>query len=359
MKVYSKLALASGLLLMHASCQKETATNSSALPGSEVESFDQMEVSNQFDWTSGVKQISRVTVEPVFWMDLEGKELQIINKKGNTVATSRIENGTATFFHHYSEVGADYRYFLPASQEKWPLKGGNQTLAMQNPYQRNAPRSGKNAGVKGKANGVSQSPNLLSDPGFEQHDLTVGDMMGSSPTPQHDTWYVMGDNYRRVKSGGDYQVEYYDQGNSNSSEEDDPNRFPGVVVTQTVSIPEEGNYLASAVVKGDVDLHVATMSAKDRFDKYEFSSNNSGQKTLQVSINAEEGAKYINVVLLLDDYTNETWIDDVELRKTADPKDSDNDGVNDINDDFPNDPTAVRAETYPYDGLQTEAFEDL
>jgi hypothetical protein len=95
MKVYSKLALASGLLLMHASCQKETATNSSALPGSEVESFDQMEVSNQFDWTSGVKQISRVTVEPVFWMDLEGKGLQIINKKGKVAVGADKKNSLA------------------------------------------------------------------------------------------------------------------------------------------------------------------------------------------------------------------------------------------------------------------------
>jgi LruC domain-containing protein len=359
MKISSKLALASGLLLMHASCQKEDHSNASSLPGSQVDHFDQMEVSSHFNWTAGVKELSRITVEPAFWMDLEGEELQIINQKGNTVASSLIENVTAMFFHHYSEVGTKYRYFLPASQEKWPLTGGDQTLTMENPYQRNAPRSGKQQWAKGKMTEASQGPNLLSDPGFEQYNLTVGDMMGSTPTPQHDQWYVMGENYRRVKSGGDYQVEYYDKGSSGSSEEDGPRRIPGVLVTQTVSIPESGTYVAFAQVKGDVDLHVSTLDGIGEFNKYEFSSNNAGQKTLQVSISASEETKYINVVLMLGNYTQEAWIDDVKLQQTGAPQDSDKDGVNDLNDDFPNDPSAVRAEFYPFDGSQTVAFEDL
>lgn len=337
--------IAIGALFAATACQKEDGHQPQD-PTAPVDNFEDLQVSSTFNWSASHKEAVTIQIEDTTGFQLDGQALQLIDEAGQMLDIQRIEQNETRFYLHYPQNGTSLFYYLPATGEKWPVKGTDQTLSLANPFTRTVPANGKLKGnIKGKLQGIS----LLGNGNFEVNDFTP--LSGSiyDPAPQTGRWYHTDNDYEWKKAGGDYRIENRDGRGGFAT-----------LLLQTIDVNPGKEYEFSATVKGGLALYIFAFSAHGSFLGYSYNIN-SGQGSQQISTqyNLPQNAAKVNVLIYFPGNSTDEWADDASLIEVGATQDADGDGVEDVQDAFPTDPQAAYVSHYPTSGRQTVAFEDL
>ena len=333
------------VLMISVACQKEGKVQEQD-PTAPVDKFEDLQVSSNFNWSASTKEAVTIHLEDTTGLKLDGQQLQLITQKGDLLDVQSIDQDKAYFFLHYPQDGAQLYYYLPATGEKWAVKGTDQTLELASLLSRDAPRSGKN---NRRTKSAAQGANLLTNGDFEINDFGQSVQNGyGAPAPQKNRWYSTDNEFEWKNAGGSYRIENKDgQGGF------------ATAMFQTVDITSGKAYKFTAQVKGMVFIYIMALDANGRYLGYSYSSNNSGTATLSTRYDLPTNATQVNALIYMRGYSTDEWADEAELIEVGSDNDSDGDGVNDPQDAFPNDPQAAYIAQYPSSGRQTVAFEDL
>lgn len=181
-----------------------------------------------------------------------------------------------------------------------------------------------------------------------------------------DNLNVDGQWYVTTRNKGPASIEDYQ---SNSALKFGQNSKKKVEVFQTISWTEGGEFSAQMKAlspdKDRIKVKIFLYFYSDEGRKLRTRNSNynikkpDGWQTLEVSSDVPDNTSYIKLVIQDQGNSKTVWIDDVSSTYYADV-DADNDGVNDDEDDFPNDPDRAYNDYYPSeDEFSTLAFEDL
>ena len=335
------------VLISGVACQKQEENLKEQDPSTPVDNFEDLQVSSTFNWSASTKGAVTVILEDTTGLQLDGQVLQLIDKSGSLLDVQRIEKDQARFYLHYPQDDEKRYYYLPATGERWQVKGHDQTLELTGMLQRDLPTSGKNKKV-GKTN-TSAGANLLTNGDFETNDFGLSSTNGHSyPAPQNNRWYSTDGEYEWKKVNGDYRIENQDgQGGF------------ATAMHQTLNITPGKKYKFSCEVNGMALIIVSAFNANDRLIGYSYNANNSGTATVSTTYNLPGNASKASVVIYLRGNSKDEWFDNAQFTEIGAIQDADGDGVEDSKDAFPNNPKAAYVSHYPTSGRQTVAFEDL
>lgn len=101
------LFIALGTLLIFTSCKKDSGET----PNSDQKSMSELEVSGDFNWSTGIKGILIVSFENPNNVSLEYEYASIINQNGDKIYTTQVKNGQANFNITLPKDGEFYIYY--------------------------------------------------------------------------------------------------------------------------------------------------------------------------------------------------------------------------------------------------------
>ena len=333
------------LILVFAACQKENNDSNLAPVAT---SFNELSVPANFNWTSGTKIMinARINANPQLPLNLEGSFLYVINEAGERVALSKINaNHQAKFNLSLPSEAKNYKFMLPATGEEWPLELKNEVnLNLADPLD-NPNFSQKK--LYGKA-AISVSPpgtNILGNADFENNIIYSNVGYPYDPTTgtvDDGKWYVTDNEWSQTSQNGSTVFKV------------DNNRWTHLWQFHTVNA-------------GDSIHFTADWGGTTRAFLFFYADENSKNPVSLQTIDFSNGNDVIStivpanatVVTALFNLYDNAWIDNTFLSNPPAITDSDNDGVADNEDDFPNDPTRAYLSYYPSAGRQTIAFEDM
>ena len=322
-------------------CNKDK-DNSSEDPSFSGTSLSDLNISQQFSWSSSIKGNFTVIVDAPSNMHVENQIVELQNETGNTIQASTIVDGQAYFNIAVPQQYEKLFVYYPNTQEKVALNTSKSstTLTLKSVDL----DSGLNSELfitekSAMRKSTSAGSNLVVDGDFENATL-LSDNSGYTALRQIGAWYAKG-NTGVIST------------------------MSGSKVFTSTSTLQNGKILQSFSVNGG-----------QFFDfKYEYGGNagfyvlffDAAQRYVghsRVSVNAGQASAYflapekVSYIQLYGFAGNNEWLDNVTLTEVQEA-DSDNDGVSDRKDNYPNDPLRAYASYFPTVGKQILAFEDL
>lgn len=341
MKRFPLLALSA---LVAFSCTKDNDNSNSPGNNPQVQNFNELKVPSGFNWSSSFKGMLQVDIQAPSYLEIEGQEVQLITESGDVLARHTVENSAV-----------DFRLSLPAEFEKTfvyiPNTGtysevtntGKMTLKVID-FRAEDPLANADIlpfEINGKQKKSTMATNVLVNSGFESNvDSSYNGTLSS----------LIG-NWQMLTNRNNARIKVINGNRVLASSNDEYIQFAQVVPAQ-FRRKYDFNFKFGGNSNGRL---------------YLYRENGSLIGYVKPSRNTSTGEANVQITLSPDVYYMEArvytkgsngWIDDVELDLIAEP-DTDNDGIVDRIDDFPNDASKAFASYYPLVGRQTIAFEDL
>lgn len=313
-----------------------------------AQSFNELTVPKDFNWSSSdqVQMEVELKESSLFPMDLQGTKLEIRNELGDRLALATIDHYNRAHFSVLIPDNSNGFYFhLNATGQSWPLElKKNVVLQLSDPLDQIASTSNKVLG-KQAFTGTPPGTNMLGNGGFQQTVAykNVGYSFDpTSGTADDQKWYVTDNEFSQPQQNGSKVFKV------------DNNRWTHLWQIHTVQPGDSIHF--SADYHGYVRAYLFFYSNAN--SSYAQSSTSKVLSSNDKVISSVVPNNSTVVVALFNLYDN-AWIDNAFLSNPAAITDTDNDGVADGDDDFPNDPTRAYLSYYPTVGRQTIAYEDM
>lgn len=311
--------------------------------------FNELTVPSSFNWSASEKVQMQVELQQSanIPMELAGSYLNILDANGERIALEKINaQNKAQFSLLIPANPQGYSFELAATGERWPLEIKDQVvLAMQDPLN-NVSNQGKR--VMSKAASVSTPPgtNMLGNADFEATITNTNVGFAYNPTTgtvDDGKWYVTDNDWSQATENGSTVFKAAN------------NRWTHFWQLHTVNAGDSIHFTAedwNGTVHGFLFFY-ADANATNSIS-YVTLDFNSGTDVISTIV-----PQNATVVSALFNLRDNAWVDNGFLSNPPAITDTDNDGVADENDDFPNDPTRAYLSYYPTVGRQTIAFEDM
>lgn len=354
-----KVVLALSVALFAASCNKNANDKDTINNPQNATSLADLTIPQDFNWSSSTKgnlQVNLTTDTTGFTFD--GGELQIINEEGEALDRQFVDGNKASFYFVQPQVNSTTYLYYPNTDSKMEIsKTGNvEFFIPTNLIGKNLDYFEQTFGDEpffskgGSASqGKTAGTNLIVNGDFETNDFTVHNSSFSNVTPGK--WFVKSNSkfsWKSANGGRVFESENDDYGYG--LQLIDLNGYAGGKYNLTA----ESNDHRSIIY---VYYYTGTSATNLSYLGYcYFPDNVSGNDFNYQNISIPSNATYMAVYILADD--NE-WFDNVVVDATPSFIDTDNDGVADEHDDYPNDAARAYNSFFPTNGYQTVAFEDL
>jgi LruC domain-containing protein len=334
------------------SCKKEVAEGTQY--PTDNKTMGKMVISDNFDWLSGLKGKLTVNFDNPENISTELEYLKIIDKKGNNLYTTRIENGIAVFNINLPYDGEYYVYFPATNDSEMITKTGLMTMTLHN----NKYKSGFKS-VRGVSNVTSCTTcdNPIENGNMESPDILKNyKIMDESLVP----------GWRTTAS--DHRVEIWKSGFLGFTAQEGT-QFMEINATMTAALYQELCLEPGSTVnwsvwhrgRGGVNVAVVKIGATVETAQYlatmEDDNDAWGHYTGSYTVPEGQTATVFVFEAVSTASGNNSvgnLIDNFEIEC-----DYDGDGVPDDVDDDPNDPNTAFISYFPTSGKQIVAFEDL
>lgn len=336
-----KLLTMVSLAVLAGACSKEKDT-SNENPQAEVTSFNQLQVSETFNWSSSKKGSISIVLNAPQSLHTEGQMIEIQDAEGNILQSALVSQNQASF---NLSVPADYDNlyaYYPNTQDKVKinLDRSSTTLTIASIDFESGLNSEFFLSTKSAKKSTTTGTELIIDGGFESTTLPLNT-----------------NNITQVRSFG----EWYKFNNSSTiTQVNGTNVFTSSVsgntaaVLQAIGITGDNVYNFSYQYSGNAGFYILF------FDQYK---NYIGHSRVTVNGNGTASSNFlatsqVHFVQFYGFAGVNDWLDNASLTQVVEP-DTDGDGVIDRKDYYPNDPTKTYASMFPTVGRQIMAFEDL
>lgn len=279
-------------------------------------------------------------------MNLTGSLIEVRDPQGQRIAVSKISGQNKALFNLSLPADANgYKFSLPATGEEWPLQLSEQvSLSLSDPI-----NNGNLNAKRALGKGAMISPpgtNLFGNADFETtitntnvgfaYDATTG-------TINEGKWLVTDNDWSQATENGSTVFKAA------------ANRWTHFWQLHSVNAGDS-IYLSADDWNGEVHgfLFFYADANSTSSISYEYLNFTAGSDVISAVV-----PQNATVVSALFNLRDNAWVDNAFLSNPPAITDSDNDGVADKNDDFPNDPTRAYLSYYPSNGRQTIAFEDM
>ncbi|MBN2669679.1 MAG: LruC domain-containing protein [Bacteroidales bacterium] len=341
------------------SCKKDDTTDT---PIDTPKDMEHLVVSSDFDWSSSKGGILNVQMENISDGNIstEGQLLVLVDKDENFIARTLISNNQAQFNVKLPEdPNQTYYLFYPNSANIQELSTTNGNVTMQfapsNSDRYAANRSGLiynksfaakyfNPNIRNRTT-HDLGPNLVQNGAFTIDNIEL-DSRHWTYLRTPGKWYYT-NNQAIHPSTIDGEIVYH---NYSTNYE---------VIEQSFSVLGGSEFefsmdFGSTSGSSPLNLWLDNFDASGNWIGETYVTTNGQTITSSGTIlnNAVAFQFYIGL------YAN-GWVDNVVYRSVDINPDTDGDGVNDVGDDYPNDPVKAYKINYPTTGMQTISFEDL
>ena len=324
------------------SCNKNEPVTITNPPG--AMDLGSLTIPDEFNWSSSQKGALTVSLNPdVADFVTEGQPLLIQDDAGNTLERGVVHNNQASFYYTFPQDGKKYKVNLPATGDEIDINGsGNVNLDVVTDIlgDFNALTARASASKGKKSSGKTASTNLLVNGDFSVNDfgLYSGGNSINNTGKWFNYWYSNRHEWKNVSGNRVYKAKHNN----------------GAAVLQTVAVTGGDLYTMSATTSGVFCYYVYFKTASGSLISYVGynPTNNAINESGTVPSNAAYALIYLHG-------PKNAWIDDVVFSTSPAIVDSDNDGVADDQDDYPNDPARAYTSNFPTSGYQTVSFEDL
>lgn len=324
------------------SCSKDEDNGGTTNPPGAT-SLGQLTIPLSFDWSNSIKGNTSVTLLADNDFESDGGELWVVDENDTRLLRKKVINGKCDLYINLPVSDGKYYFFYPLTGDKMEItRAGDISFQLHTDFDdlnsivSNVAPSGKksSASAKGKT-----AANLLVNGDFEVNNFSPAPSFSDPISNIAGQWYTTGSIDWKNGNGGKVLAPL--SGN--------------ITASQAVAVTPGDSFTVSATTSGTnyyfVLWYANGSSTSYNGYKYFFTTSGSisGSGVVPSNIN------YARVYL----WTVNGWIDDVSFDSGPSVPDADNDGVDDNNDDYPNDPTKAYASYFPSAGYQTLAFEDL
>lgn len=346
--IMKKLILIALFAIFAISCDKTeefTPNYLSTVNAPNADDLDDLIIPVTFNWSSSFKGTLGVSLDANSELVTNGAPIVITNLDGDILDRSIIQNNEAEFY--YTIPQNNERIFLtyPYTGESVEITNQENITLSVGKEDRNIERDSTftGSGKKGKTSINKTAANVLINGDFSVDDIGFD---GSSEydlrTPGK--WYAQDND-------GDWE----NSPNNGVYKSQEKNDW-GVIMQSVVAGPNTA-YTASFIYSGSsskVTGYVDFFDSNDNWISYDNFSESSGNAT--TSGTTPNNCAYVQIYI---QQKKKGYVDDVVLDMTVPNPDTDGDGVDDNQDEFPNDPTKAYTSKFPTSGYQTLAFEDL
>lgn len=331
----AKLLSLSLALIGAVACSKEEPTGNK--PG--ATDLSELSIATSFDWSSSRKGELNLNVKAPQGMMVENQELQLRDMEDNTVARTNIANGMAHFYMSMPPFDAKLFAYYPNTQESFEITAsGNQVITLAEPILETFEDGFKKGTVLKMAKTVSS--NIITNGDFESP-ITGVDNRSALDLRTSGQWYRKGNLGVQTVINGSTVF-------TNSSNNDN------AYILQSFAHSGNHVYDFSFDYSGYARMRIITYDKNMNRIGY-ISTQGNGSKGGLASLFIGDNVGFIQLYIYV---RNNGWVDNVSVTDVTTP-DTDNDGVIDALDDYPNDATKAYATFFPLIGRQTVAFEDM
>lgn len=331
-----------GLLVVLAmSCSKEKDSSITTDPEFSASTLSELNVSPTFNWSSSVKGKFTVVVEAPSGLHTEGNAIELQDSEGNILETSTIVNGEANFYLSApQDMKAFYAYY-PYTQQRIELNltKNSTTLSLEKIEFASDLNNEFFVTSKSASRKSVTSSNMVVEGDFENANLLI-DNSSYTTLRQIGAWYSHNNSGTIATIGGSKVF-------TSSSTTQDGKIF------QSFSIGGDQYFDFSYEFGGNAGFYVLFFDASKRYVGHTRVTISGSQAS--ANFLAPDHVKFIQIYGFAG---NNEWLDNVSLSEVPET-DSDNDGVVDRKDNYPNDPLRAYASYFPQVGQQILAFEDL
>lgn len=331
-----------GLLVVLAmSCSKEKDSSITTDPEFSASTLSELNVSPTFNWSSSVKGKFTVVVEAPSGLHTEGNAIELQDSEGNILETSTIVNGEANFYLSApQDMKAFYAYY-PYTQQRIELNPSKNSTTLSLEKIEFASDLNNEFFVTSKSASRKSvtSSNMVVEGDFENANLLI-DNSSYTTLRQIGAWYSHNNSGAIATIGGSKVF-------TSSSTTQDGKIF------QSFSIGGDQYFDFSYEFGGNAGFYVLFFDASKRYVGHTRVTISGSQAS--ANFLAPDHVKFIQIYGFAG---NNEWLDNVSLSEVPET-DSDNDGVVDRKDNYPNDPQRAYASYFPQVGRQILAFEDL
>lgn len=335
--------LAAGMLL--ASCAKENADQNVNTPG--ATDLGELTINKNFNWSSSIKGKTLITLNASDNFNSQGRSLYITDDQGNRLVHEKVKDGQVNTYFTVPQSDEKYYAWLPSTNDKVEITGaGHFEMQVHTDIENDMAGVLNNLEeLKGKksTNGINTfvGTEMLSNGGFGTNSFVS---FGSSSVPGQ--WYKFDNNFEYTTANGSKVIK------AKSSKSTD--MYQGWVPTPGDSFKVSADFNTTGSYRGSLLIYF--FDSGFNMISYEGYHATSGSSNLSFSGVVPTGAATAAVGFNLK---RGSYIDNVSLLEGPAITDSDNDGVADGDDEFPNDANRAYTSSFPTSGYQTLAFEDL
>lgn len=336
-KALSILAMAS---LFLASCNKDEDSKANQNP-SNATSLGSLTIPSTFNWSNSLKGNLNVTINAGSNFLTEGQRVQVIDELNNVLETTVIQGNKCSFYLNLPQTEGTYFLFAPSTGDKLQIEGaGNVNFKLhtdpatdiEGMLANATPANQRKSSLK-----KSAAANLLINGDFSSNSFSSSNSVGG--------WYKHNSDYTWSNESGS---KVWKVKNKKSS-----------YIEQTFNVPAGDSLVVTtdcyASSSSSALIFVFFYDSNGYYINYTSSYLNSGFNNSSIANAIPSNATKASIILY---GYNKTWFDNVTAETKSAVIDADNDGVEDSQDEFPNDPNRAFTGSYPTAGTQKLAFED-
>ncbi len=316
---------------------------------SNADDLGELNIPKNFNWSSSFKGLVDVNItsdtaifsadsEPLLLVDANNNILdrQIVNGSSARFYLSQPQLNTETFLY-YPNTG-DRMKITHTGNTDFDIKTNFFNVDYQTLLNNVNPGNGKKSARKAK----TAATNLIVNGDFESsNNFSNTSNWWNVSAFDPGKWYIYNNKYELENANGGkvFKSKHNSKG----------------LARQRVSVNGGDLFTVSGNTSGDFCIYVFYYTSNYSYIGYNgWAPGSNGD--ISASGTIPQNAAY--AVIKIHGPKNH-WIDNVTFSVDPPVTDSDNDGVNDDNDDYPNDNTKAYQSFYPTSGYQTVAFEDL
>ncbi|WP_417588854.1 LruC domain-containing protein [Owenweeksia hongkongensis] len=336
-KALSILAIAS---LFLASCNKNEDSKVNQNP-SNATNLGSLTIPTTFNWSNSLKGNLNVTINTSNNFLTEGQRVQVIDELNNVLETTTIKGNKCSFYLNLPQTEGSYYLHSPSTGDKRQITGtGNVSFKLHTDPKIDIEGMLANATPANQRKSSSKkrtAANLLVNGDFSQNSFSSSSDVG--------IWYQYNNDYTWSTENGSKVWKVKNKKDSYIQQVVNVPSGDSLIVT-TDHYSSAGNQAAVLIIFYDSNSNLLQYSAT-----YLSSGFNNSSIAKAIPTNTA------TATVLLYGY-NKTWFDNVTAETKSAVIDADNDGVEDSQDEFPNDPNKAFTGSYPTAGTQKLAFED-
>lgn len=324
-------------------CKKETEETTQN--PSNATSLSELTVPEDFNWSNSFKGRLDLTLQADDNFNTESKLIQIVDELGNVLESKKVASNKVTFYLNLPQTEGTYYAYFPSTGDKMELKGtGSAAFKVHTNLETQIEEMIKNAVPANRRKASykkSAATNLLVNGDFSQNDFK-----GFYNGYNVGAWYKWNDNYT------------WDTENGSKAWRAKNKKYS--YISQLINISSGDSVIVNtdcyASAYGNAYVGIYFYNTQGQSLGGNFHALQSGLNNSTVAEAVRSGAVQAEVILY---GYNKTWFDNVTTETVSAILDADNDGVEDSQDEFPNDPSKAYTASYPTAGTQKVAFEDM